>query len=311
MQEVILNMLPLRGDERLAFEEAMPDAVHLYARRSNVTEEQLSQATIILGWPKPECVPKARNLKWLQSLWAGTEEYDGYLPKGTWLTSAAGCNSRGVAEHMIASLLALCRKLPLYRDNQQNHVWKDRGDLKTLTGATVLVVGAGNIGSCFAGLCKAIGAGQTIGLKRTVTGPMDGFDQVESISTLEQWLPVADVVMLSLPHSKQTEGLMDADRISKMKQGAILLSCGRGSVLDQEALADALCSGHLWGAALDVTEPEPLPSEHRLWDIPNLLLTPHIAGGMHLDMTRVNCVQLALENLKRYTSGQPLRNRVQ
>lgn len=304
-------MLPLRGDERLLFEQAVPDAVHLYAHRSNVTEEQLSQATIILGWPKPECVPKAVKLKWLQSLWAGTEEYDGYLSKHTWLTNAAGCNSRGVAEHMMASLMALCRKLPLYRDNQHKHVWKDMGALKTLTGATVLVVGAGNIGSCFANLCKAMGAGRTIGLKRTVTKPMEGFDQIQPISTLDQWLTVADVVMLSLPHSKQTEGLMDASRIAMMKQDAILLSCGRGSVLDQEALAEALCSGHLWGAALDVTEPEPLPAEHGLWDIPNLLITPHIAGGMHLDMTRINCIELALENLKRYTIGQPLINRVQ
>ena len=105
-----------------------------------------------------------------------------------------------------------------------------------------------------------------------------------------------DVVALMLPHSPQTEGLMDARRLRLMKEDAILLSMGRGSVLDQEALAAVMGEGRLWGAALDVTVPEPLPQDSPLWTIPNLIITPHSAGGMRLEVTRANCVRQALDN---------------
>ena len=104
---------------------------------------------------------------------------------------------------------------------------------------------------------------------------------------------------------------MDRERIARMKPDAILLSAGRGTVLDQEALAEALREGKLWGAALDVTDPEPLPPDSPLWDAPNLLLTPHVAGGMRLEITRRRCVEMAQENLRRYLAGEKLENAVQ
>ena len=103
---------------------------------------------------------------------------------------------------------------------------------------------------------------------------------------------------------------MDAGRIARMKDDAILLNAGRGSVLDQDALAQAMKGGKLWGAALDVTVPEPLPPDSPLWDVPNLLLTPHVAGGMRLEITRRRCVEMAQENLRRYLAGEALVNRV-
>ena len=118
------------------------------------------------------------------------------------------------------------------------------------------------------------------------------------------------MVALTLPHTPATAGLMDLRRLEALKEDAILLSAGRGSVLDQDALIRVLEQGRLWGAALDVTVPEPLPPDHPLWNAPNLLLTPHLAGGMRLDVTRDNCVRMALENLRRYLAGQPLENRV-
>ena len=181
--------------------------------------------------------------------------------------------------------------------------------MKTILGGTVLVVGAGNVGSTFAKLCQGLGA-KTVGLKRTVTGPVEGFDEVRPMGELDALLPQADVVALTLPHSPQTVGLMNEGRIALMKDDAILISAGRGSVLDQDALVKAMQGGKLWGAALDVTVPEPLPEDHPLWDVPNLLLTPHVAGGMRLEITRRRCVEMAQENLRRYLAGEPLANQV-
>ena len=180
--------------------------------------------------------------------------------------------------------------------------------MRTLVGATVLVAGAGHVGSAFAQLCKALGAGRTIGLKRTVNIPVPGFDELFPLSELDRLLPQADVVALTLPHTPETDGMMDRARLSSMKEDAVLLSAGRGSVLDQDALVELMNGGHLWGAALDVTTPEPLPEDSPLWDVPNLLLTAHVAGGLRLPVTRENCVRLALENLRRYLAGEPLKN---
>lgn len=311
MSEYILNLLPVTEEEKQEFESIAPQAVHVYAGRRTVTPEQLAQATVILGWPRPQDMKGAVRLKWFQTMWAGSDEYEGegILPPGIMLTSSSGSNSQSVAEHMLACLLALCRRLPTYRDSQRAHLWKDEGKMKTISGGTVLVVGAGHLGSAFAGLCRGLGA-RTVGLKRTVRGPVEGFDQVYPMDQLDELLPKADVVVLVLPHSPQTAGLMDGRRLRLMKEDAILISAGRGTVLDQDALVQVMGEGKLWGAALDVTVPEPLPADSPLWDIPNLILTPHVAGGMRLEITRKNCIQMAQDNLRRYLAGEPLVNRV-
>ena len=311
MSECIVNLLPLTQEEKREFEAIAPDAVHIYAGRRSVTEEQLAQATILLGWVRAADLKKAGKLKWFQTMWAGTDEYEGpgTLPEGVILTSSSGSNSRSVAEHMLASVLALCRRLPEYRDSQREHRWQDEGKMRTLLDSTVLVLGAGHVGAAFGAMCRGLGS-HTIGVKRHVSGPVEGFDQVCPLEELDSLLPRADVVALTLPHTPQTVGLMDARRIALMKEDAILISAGRGSVLDQEALARAMQGGKLWGAALDVTVPEPLPADSPLWDIPNLLLTPHVAGGMRLEVTRRTCIQMAQDNLRRYLAGEPLVNRV-
>lgn len=311
MSDTILNLLPVNEEEKREFEAIAPGATHVYAGRRTVTPEQLERATVIFGWPRPEDLRRAHSLKWFQTMWAGTEEYEapGVLPEGVRFTSSSGSNSYSVAEHLFASLLALCRRLPQYRDEQNHHRWLDLGRMKTVRGGTVLVLGAGHIGSDFAKLCQGLGA-HTVGLKRTVRGPVPGFDQVAAIEELDSWLPRADVVALALPHSTSTAGLMDERRLRLMRKDAILLNGGRGSALDQEALARVMGEGLLWGAALDVTVPEPLPPDSPLWDIPNLLITPHVAGGMRLEITRRACIQLAQENLRRYLAGEPLVNRV-
>ena len=310
MSDVILNLLPLREQEKAAFEAAAPDAVHLYAGRRTATPEQFAQATVVMGWPRAPMLAQAPNLRWFHCMWAGTDWYTDVLPPSVLLTSSAGTNSQSVAEHMLASLLSLCRKIPQCRDQQRDHAWIDVGNMKSLTGATVLVAGAGHVGSAFAQLCKALGAGRTVGLKRTVGGPVPGFDEVFHMEQADELIPQADVVALVLPHSPQTVHFMNRARLDLMKEDAVLLSAGRGTVLDQDALAQVMGAGKLWGAALDVTEPEPLPQDSPLWDIPNLLITPHVAGGMRLEITRRNCIELALDNLRRYEAGEPLQNLV-
>ena len=309
MPEYILNLLPVNEEEKHIFETIAPDAVHVYAGRRTVTQEQLAAATVIFGWPRPKDMKYARSLRWFQTMWAGTEEYEGMLPQGICFTSSAGSNSRSVAEHMLASLLAVCRRLPTYRDAQKVHRWEDEGAMKTLLGATVLVLGAGHIGSEFAQMCRSLGA-HTVGLKRTVRGEVPGFDQVGTMEELDSWLPQADVVAMALPHTPGTVGLMNEPRLRGMKDDAILLNAGRGSVLDQRALAKVMGEGKLWGAALDVTDPEPLPQDSPLWDIPNLIITPHVAGGMRLEITRQACIRQAQDNLRRYLAGEPLVNQV-
>lgn len=311
MSEYIVNLLPVTEEEKAEFEAIAPDAVHVYAGRRTVTPEQLAQATVIFGWPRARDLKSAVHLKWFQTMWAGTDEYSGpgILPEGAVLTSSSGSNRRSVAEHLLACLMALCRRLPAYRDHQRAHSWTDEGAMKTIYGGTVLVVGAGNIGSAFAGMCHDLGA-HTVGLKRTVRGPVAGFDELHPMEALDALLPQADVVALVIPQSPETVGLMSAARIALMKDDAILLSAGRGTVLDQDALIRAMQGGKLWGAALDVMTPEPLPADSPLWDVPNLILTPHVAGGMRLELTRKACIQMAQDNLKRYLAGEPLNNQV-
>lgn len=307
MSEHILNMLPVNAEEKAQFEALLPSAAWEYPRRSTITPEQLAAATIILGPPDPRDLVHAKNLRWLQSLWMGVDDYmaPGVLPETVTITACVGAFRQAVSEHMLATLLALCRKLPQCRDNQLKHQWVDVKKMRSIRGATVLVVGAGAIGGDFARLCKALGS-YTVGLKRTVTGPIDGFDKLDTMEHLDQYLPQADVVALILPHTPETVRLMDARRIALMKPDAILISDGRGSVLDQQALADAMQSGHLWGAALDVTVPEPLDEDSPLWDIPNLLLTPHVAGGIRMEISRKTAVEVCLENFRRYVNKQPL-----
>lgn len=319
MPELIFNALPLTEAERAQFCAAAPDAVQRFLplmdnRGLTVPLSDpaaVEGATVVLGCLPVDVLSASPTLKWLQTWSAGVDMYlkPGALPQGVMLTSAVGAYGPSVAEHLFACLLALLKRLPQYRDNQRAHRWADLGTVKTLAGATVLVVGAGDIGQRFAALCQTMGA-HTVGLKRTACPPPAGLDEIHTLDELDQWLPKADVVALALPQTPATVHIVDQRRLDLMKDDAILLNGGCGSAIDPQALAETLRVGKLWGAALDVTEPEPLPADSPLWDIDNLILTPHVAGGLHLEGTRERIVAIALENLKRYLAGEPLKNRM-
>ena len=267
---------------------------------------------MVLGNPPAAALKGAPGLKWRQTRSAEVDAYaaPGVLPEGAVLTSASGAYGHSVSEHMLAILLAIYKRLPDYRDGQKDHRWKDLGPVQSLHGKTVLIGGTGDIGRHFANLCRALGAARVVGLHRS-DAPVEGFDQTYPLSAIDQLLPQADVVALVFPHNADTAGLLDRRRLLLMKPDAVLLNAGRGSAVDCVALAEVLSGGHLLGAGMDVTDPEPLPPEHPLWEAPRALITPHTAGGYdHMALTLDNLAGLFLDNLNRWRTGQPLRSRM-
>lgn len=230
------------------------------------------------------------------------------------LCNANGAYSLTISEHMLAMLFALIKKLYIYRDFQTQSTWGDLGKwggstVSSIYGSRVLVLGLGDIGLRFARAVKALGA-HVIGVKRTMSEKPDYVDELYTIDDLDEVLPTADMVAMVLPETAQTRGILSAERIASMKQGAFVVNEGRGSAIDQDALVEALNSGHLGGAALDVTSPEPLPSDNPLWKAKNCFITPHVGGGYTLPQTKVYILEIALANLKAFLAGGKLVNEI-
>lgn len=276
-----------------------------------VTQEDVDWAQVILGNVPAAMLHGSPALEWLQTNSAGVEPYiqPGVLAGDTLLTNATGAYGLAIAEHMLGMLLELFKKLELYRDAQKSGAWQSQGAVKAVYGSTVLVLGMGDIGGEFAARCKALGA-KVIGVRRSPRPCPEYADEVHLLEDLDSLLPHADVVAITLPGTDATRGLMSRERLAKMKEGAVLLNVGRGFIVDTEALCDALERGHLSGAGVDVTDPEPLPPTHRLWNIPTAVVTPHISGFYHLRETHERIVGIFLENLRRFQAGEPLRNLV-
>lgn len=276
-----------------------------------VTQEDVDWAQVILGNVPAAMLHGSPALEWLQTNSAGVEPYirPGALAGDTLLTNATGAYGLAIAEHMLGMLLELFKKLELYRDAQKSGAWQSQGAVKAVYGSTVLVLGMGDIGGEFAARCKALGA-KVIGVRRSPRPCPEYADEVHLLEDLDSLLPQADVVAITLPGTDATRGLMSRERLAKMKEGAVLLNVGRGFIVDTEALCDALERGHLSGAGVDVTDPEPLPPTHRLWNIPTAVVTPHISGFYHLRETHERIVGIFLENLRHFQAGEPLRNLV-
>lgn len=294
-----------RGTDTLACapQEALPG--------QPVTQEDVDWAQVILGNVPAAMLHGSPALEWLQTNSAGVEAYiqPGVLAGDTLLTNATGAYGLAIAEHMLGMLLELFKKLELYRDAQKSGAWQSQGAVKAVYGSTVLVLGMGDIGGEFAARCKALGA-KVIGVRRSPRPCPEYADEVHLLEDLDSLLPQADVVAITLPGTDATRGLMSRERLAKMKEGAVLLNVGRGFIVDTEALCDALERGHLSGAGVDVTDPEPLPPTHRLWNIPTAVVTPHISGFYHLRETHERIVGIFLENLRHFQAGEPLRNLV-
>ena len=272
-----------------------------------------AEAEIIFGEPQPQALAQAKRLRWLQISWAGADSFAKApeLPQDVILTNASGVYGEVIAEHALALLLALARRLPQYWAQQQRSLWRDCGTEWTLNGKQVLILGAGDLGTQLAQRLQGFGAAVT-GICRTARPAKPPFDALATLDQLDALLPQADAVFGCLPGTAQTAGLFNLARLQAMKRDAILINVGRGSLIQLDALVQVLQAGHLFGVGLDVMEREPLSPEHPLWHMDRVLLTPHIAGvGFdHLTRTEDKIWAIFLDNLRRFRAGQPLQNRV-
>ncbi|MFU0832974.1 MAG: Glycerate dehydrogenase [Oscillospiraceae bacterium] len=299
----------LQEHHRSKFLEFSKEAELIFTDDQPLDRELIAKANIIIGMPQRSLLKYAVNLEWLQLLSAGADLYvqPGILPEGTILTNATGAYGKSMSEYMLCAVLSLLLDFPHYRDNQHKHIWKSSGKSRHILGTTALVVGLGDIGSEFAKRLKALG-GKVIGVKRTTSEKPDYLDELYTSDHLDELLPRADIVTLSLPATNETKHLFDKSKISLMKPDAILVNVGRGTAVDTNALSDALYAGKLYGAALDVTDPEPLPEDHPIWDAPNTIITPHISGGWDAPENYQRVFEIVCTNLTRYFNGEPLIN---
>lgn len=265
---------------------------------------------IIFGNPPQDFIKLCPRLKWIQLQSAGTDGFvNGEVGSDVLLTCATGGYGHGVSEHMVGMTFEIVKKLHLYRDEQNKCQWQGRGQVKSILGSVVLVIGLGDIGCEYAWRMKALGA-HVIGVRRTTQPKPDCVEEVFLTDKLDSLLPRADIVALILPGIASTAGIIGRPQLAAMKEGAVLINAGRGSAVDTDALCDALESGHLGGAGLDVTVPEPLPANHRLWKLENAVITPHVSGGRNMPETGEHIMKLNLENAVRFMKGQTLASLV-
>jgi phosphoglycerate dehydrogenase-like enzyme len=250
------------------------------------------------------------RLRWIQATSAGVgrlAERVGLTDSGIVVTTASGVHARPLAEFALLAMLMFGKEVLRLERDQREHTWQ-RYAGEEVAGKTVCVVGLGKIGREVARLASGLDA-RVVGVVRDVGGrrPEDLFvERVETTDRLDELLPRADVVVLTVPHTALTHRLLDARRLALMKESAILVNVARGDVVDEAALIEALRTGRLRGAALDVFEQEPLPAESPLWDLPNVFVSPHSASTVGAENGRI--VELFRDNLRRYLDGRPLRN---
>ncbi len=279
----------------------VPDGVRLEVfdaePPSDPAEVEFYVPPFLAGPEATEVLPRMSRLEVIQLLTAGAEVWLGRVPAGVTLCDAQGVHTSATAEWTVAAILAYVRDFPRFARAQAQRVWDQTGT-DQLAGKRVLIVGAGDIGEAIAARLAPFEVSLTLVARRARDG-VHGIDELPSL------LPEADVVVLIVPLTDATRGMVDAEFLGRMPDGALLVNAARGPVVDTKALTEELATGRI-GAALDVTDPEPLPSEHPLWTMPNLLLTPHVAGSVSGVLPRA--YQLVGEQLRRYAAGEPLRN---
>ena len=266
------------------------------------TRELVSDANmVVVGQLHEQWLEDTAGPNLVQTLWAGVDTYplDSLEEAGVALANAAGIHAKPVAEHVLASMLQFERGLIETGDNQRRGVWEavDCGELGT---RTVGIIGVGAIGSRVARLTSAFGM-ETIGTKRDTSTAPDTLDEVVSADAYHELLRRVDYLVLSCPLTEQTEKLLGADEFRLLDSDAVVVNVARGEVVDQQALTRALQYGQIGGAALDVFEEEPLPPDSTLWDLSNVLITPHMAWKTPHTVTR--WVDLLTENYEAVTAG--------
>lgn len=247
---------------------------------------------------------RAPALQWLHACYAGLDHpvYNRLREQGVRLTNSAGASATPIAHTVMMHVIALCRDARRFAVAQSKHEWPER-EVSDVEGRTMGIIGLGSIGAEVARLAAHFGI-RVIGMRRTPSG--DEPCETWPTSRLHELLPLVDDLVLTAPLTDETRNMIGAHELSLLRPGAHLVNVGRGELVDEPALAAALTSGHLGGAALDVFVVEPLPADSPLWDLPNVIITPHSAGGTPLGAVRA--VAIFTDNLGRWVRGEPLRN---
>jgi len=254
------------------------------------------------GFPRA-AVLESDTVRWVSVGGSGTDHLATWDPARVTVTNAAGVAADMMAEYTIGALLHFSLDLPGFRAAQTRHAW-GAGRVKPIEGQHLLILGLGQTGQAIARRARAMGM-QVTGM-RARPQPTAYVARVIAEDALDAVLPEVDAIALCVPLLDSTRGLLNAGRIAAIKPGAVLVDVSRGGVVDQTALADALASGHLAGAALDVFEVEPLPKDNPFWDMPNVIVTPHCSSVY--DGWALKSVVMFCDNLGRYLGGEPLTN---
>lgn len=291
--------------------EAAGFMVHYYDTQAALTPH-IGDYEVLFGHPVPALLRQASQLKWLCSDYAGVEKYldDAVWPRPDCLLSnASGAYGPTISEHILMVLLMLLRRMPEYQADLCQRQWTFHTPIRSIIGSHVVMLGTGDIGSHTARRLKALGASVT-GVCRSGRSKEPAFDRVVPIQELDSVLPSADALVMALPSTPETEGVLSRERIALLPERVYVVNVGRGSAIDQNALVEALMQRKLAGAALDVMTPEPLPADDPLWDCPNTIITPHVSGNMSLGLTCDIDVDMFCADLARYAAGEPLANLV-
>ena len=312
MSEKKIPLLITGGMPEYLMENILTDGYEM-KHIEDPTDAQLAAAEVIVGFPPVPRLSVAANLKWLQIPWSGADGYADHpdFPAHVTLTNATGAFGRPIAEYAFGAVFTLMRRFHQYRDCQKECKWQRQGDEMSPTGKHVLILGAGDIGTNAARLFKMMDCRIT-GVRRVVRDIPREFDAMITLEQVDEVLPEADIVICCMPHTPLTQGFFTKARFEKMKSTAIFVNVGRGTLVDHEALAEVLNEGKLYGAALDVTFPEPLPEDHPLWKCRNVLITPHVSGQTFAGLKNKEefFFRMCRENLEAYRDEKPLRNLV-
>lgn len=284
-----------------------------YFETQEALAEKIADFEILYGYIRPALLPGAKQMRWFCTASAGV---DHYMDPSLWpdpdciLTNSSGAYGPTISEHIVMVSLMLLRRMPEYQPAIIRHEWAQHfHPIRSVTGSSVVILGTGDIGSHTARRMKALGASVT-GVCRSGRSGEPAFDKVVPVSELDSVLPAADLLIIALPATPETVGILSRERIALLPPSAYVINVGRGSAIDQDALAEALQARCLAGAALDVMVPEPLPADHPLWTCPNTILTPHISGNMSLGLTCQLAVEMFCRDLAHYAAGEPLEHLV-
>lgn len=289
-------------------QEVVPDWELVISKDRDTWEPHLSEAEIIAGWKKEIKAPSIdqdSKLRWLQSWSAGINSMplEKMQEKGILLTSANGVHAFPISETIFALMLGLTRKINTYVKNQQSKTWHHAGIKLEIHNKTIAILGVGAIGKETAKIAKAFGM-KVLGI-RASGKPEEYVDKMYTTEQLNDILPQADYVVVTLPLTKETHHLIGPEQFQRMKPTAIFINIGRGEIAIEEELIHALQQGLIAGAGLDVFTTEPLPPESPLWEMENVIITPHTSGSTEHYNKRV-IEDIFIPNLQKYIKGETL-----